>query len=209
MIYKKKGNIGINKIMIGIIVILVVGSVLIFLFRANILEYLRALPGYSYGGEGDELVDGADELIEEEAWQPDFDLSEIEIQEIKLEKIYGRCQVDFSSNEITYVDIKNTKYDYLYLSGTSAGIQIYANDPDKLNGIFIGKIYKDGSVLFFESFAKSVEGLLGNYDSSKEDFGTEFIVGENVVEVVKTGAKKKLLITTLKVDYDKTLDCAI
>ena len=53
---KKRGSVAVNKLVIVILVILVIAAVLIFLFKADILNYLRNLPGYSVPEE-DEGID--------------------------------------------------------------------------------------------------------------------------------------------------------
>lgn len=52
---KKRGTIAINKIVVVILVVLVIAAVLMFLFKADILNYLRSLPGYSVPEEDREI----------------------------------------------------------------------------------------------------------------------------------------------------------
>jgi len=66
----KKGDEGmaINKLVVIVLVILVILGILIFLFRVNILDWIRTLPGYTYPTE-DILVtyDKMDEAARKQA----------------------------------------------------------------------------------------------------------------------------------------------
>jgi len=52
---KKRGSVAINKMVIVILVLLVVVAVLMFIFKADILNYLKSLPGYSVPEEDEEI----------------------------------------------------------------------------------------------------------------------------------------------------------
>jgi hypothetical protein len=58
----KKGNIGVNKILVLIVAIIFIASVLIFIYKADILLYLKNLPGYSVSEE-DSVLEGNDQRV--------------------------------------------------------------------------------------------------------------------------------------------------
>jgi len=68
---KKAQSLAVNKLIIIILIILVVGAVLFFIFKADVLKYLRNLPNFGSGDEGDLIVNdctvvGSIDLVKKE-----------------------------------------------------------------------------------------------------------------------------------------------
>lgn len=89
---RKKGSMGTDEILIIILVILVVGSVAAFIFRANITSYFKLLPSFS---SGDNSIDANQNLNQDTSIVPD-------------EEVEAGCTI------IGKIDITDGKY-YLYL----------------------------------------------------------------------------------------------
>ena len=61
--FSKKGNLGVNKILVIIIAFTFVALLLLFIFKADILSYLRNLPGFDSPDEDRDLGGERDKLL--------------------------------------------------------------------------------------------------------------------------------------------------
>jgi len=180
MLENKKGSSWSMEQIIGmILVIVVVIGVLMFIFKPNILNYIRILPGFN---------------LPDEDVSVDFDdLSPEEISALGLQ-----CAEDENGNKIIIAEIKDgyvhfvDKTEFDYLNGFET--PFYFEGANMRNGVIIWDNW-GGEVFGFEVLGGNDE--IGTVENYKIDIKDEWIVK---TDWIKTNEHKLLRNAMLYLD---------
>lgn len=130
---KKTGSLTLNKIIVIVLVLLVIAVVLFTIFKADILNYLRSLPAWTYVEEDieEDYSSMSDKEISERGWVRE------KIGEVVLEK-RGILK----------------QYHYIYVNGLKTNLYYYKDKAiylDRWNDFLIGEV-KNNKIKIYDEY---------------------------------------------------------